>query len=254
MSKRDYYEVLGVAKSADDAQLKSAFRKLAMKYHPDRNPGDHSAEVQFKEVNEAYQTLSDAQKRAAYDRFGHAAFANGGPRRAGFRERLLRLHDGHLREFLRRRAPGRRPKRRRRPGARRRHALQPRDLARGGFPRQDGDDQDPDLGHLRGLRRHAAPRPARSRRRARPAAAMGGFARRRASSPSSGPVRTVTGAARSSTILASVAAVPGGSRGSARFRSMSRPASRTARASALPARARRAIAAGRRATFIFSSP
>ncbi len=84
MSKRDYYEVLGVAKSADDAQLKSAFRKLAMKYHPDRNPGDHSAEVQFKEVNEAYQTLSDAQKRAAYDRFGHAAFANGGPGGPGF--------------------------------------------------------------------------------------------------------------------------------------------------------------------------
>src|SRR6478735_6112930 len=78
MSKRDYYEVLGVAKTATDAEMKSAFRKLAMQYHPDRNPGDHEAEVKFKEINEAYQTLSDGQKRAAYDRFGHAAFANGG--------------------------------------------------------------------------------------------------------------------------------------------------------------------------------
>jgi molecular chaperone DnaJ len=78
MSKRDYYEVLGVAKVATDAELKAAFRKLAMKYHPDRNPGDTDAEVKFKEVNEAYQVLSDAQKRAAYDRFGHAAFSGGG--------------------------------------------------------------------------------------------------------------------------------------------------------------------------------
>jgi molecular chaperone DnaJ len=78
MSKRDYYEVLGVNKGASDADLKSAFRKLAMKYHPDKNPGDKNAEIHFKEINEAYQTLSDAQKRAAYDRFGHAAFAQGG--------------------------------------------------------------------------------------------------------------------------------------------------------------------------------
>src|SRR3954470_13341063 len=78
MSKRDYYEVLGVSRTATEAEMKSAFRKLAMQYHPDKNPGDHEAEVKFKEINEAYQTLSDAQKRAAYDRFGHAAFANGG--------------------------------------------------------------------------------------------------------------------------------------------------------------------------------
>ncbi|HEX2552482.1 MAG TPA: molecular chaperone DnaJ [Microvirga sp.] len=84
MSKRDYYETLGVAKTATEAELKSAFRKLAMKYHPDKNPGDKDAEVQFKEINEAYQTLSDAQKRAAYDRFGHAAFANGGGGGPGF--------------------------------------------------------------------------------------------------------------------------------------------------------------------------
>ena len=77
MAKRDYYEVLGVARGASDAELKSAFRKLAMKYHPDRNPGDKDAEIHFKELNEAYQCLSDAQKRAAYDRFGHAAFSQG---------------------------------------------------------------------------------------------------------------------------------------------------------------------------------
>jgi molecular chaperone DnaJ len=84
MSKRDYYEVLGVAKTATEAEMKSAFRKLAMQFHPDRNPGDHEAEVKFKELNEAYQTLSDGQKRAAYDRFGHAAFANGGASGPGF--------------------------------------------------------------------------------------------------------------------------------------------------------------------------
>lgn len=77
MSKRDYYEVLGVERSVDDKALKSAYRKLALKYHPDQNPGDAEAEARFKEVGEAYAVLSDADKRAAYDRFGHAAFENG---------------------------------------------------------------------------------------------------------------------------------------------------------------------------------
>ncbi len=79
MSKRDYYEVLGVPKDADDQVLKKAFRKLALQFHPDRNPGDTAAEAKFKEVSEAYDVLSDGQKRAAYDRFGHE-----GMRGAGF--------------------------------------------------------------------------------------------------------------------------------------------------------------------------
>jgi molecular chaperone DnaJ len=85
MAKRDFYEVLGVARGASEADLKSAFRKLAMKYHPDRNPGDKDCEHHFKEVNEAYDVLKDANKRAAYDRFGHAAFEHGtGGAGAGF--------------------------------------------------------------------------------------------------------------------------------------------------------------------------
>ena len=71
VAKRDYYEVLGVGRDSDESALKSAYRKLAMQYHPDRNPGDHSAEEKFKEAAEAYSVLSDGQKRAAYDRFGH---------------------------------------------------------------------------------------------------------------------------------------------------------------------------------------
>ncbi|HTV33303.1 MAG TPA: molecular chaperone DnaJ [Methylocella sp.] len=78
MIRRDYYEILGVSKSCSDAEMKAAFRKLAMQYHPDRNPGNAEAEHQFKELNEAYQILSDAEKRAAYDRYGHAAFEQGG--------------------------------------------------------------------------------------------------------------------------------------------------------------------------------
>src|SRR3569623_2534787 len=76
-TKRCYYETLEVAKGADGTVLKSAYRKLAKKFHPDKNPGDHTAEIKFKEINEAYDVLKDDQKRAAYDRFGHAAFENG---------------------------------------------------------------------------------------------------------------------------------------------------------------------------------
>jgi molecular chaperone DnaJ len=78
MAKQDFYEILGVSRSADPDELKRAYRKLAMKFHPDRNPGDKSAEQKFKDLNEAYDVLKDDQKRAAYDRYGHAAFENGG--------------------------------------------------------------------------------------------------------------------------------------------------------------------------------
>ena len=76
-AKRDYYEVLGVAKNADEKTIKKAYRKLAKKYHPDTNPGDKEAEKKFKEVTEAYSVLSDPEKKKLYDQFGHAAFDGG---------------------------------------------------------------------------------------------------------------------------------------------------------------------------------
>jgi molecular chaperone DnaJ len=84
MAKRCYYEVLGVGRTVDESELKSAFRKLAMKWHPDRNPGDRNSEARFKEINEAYEVLKDSDKRAAYDRFGHAAFEQGAGGFGGF--------------------------------------------------------------------------------------------------------------------------------------------------------------------------
>jgi molecular chaperone DnaJ len=83
MAKQDYYELLGVQRGAGADELKKAYRKLAMQFHPDRNPGDEAAEQKFKDVGEAYEILKDDQKRAAYDRFGHAAFENNGAGRPG---------------------------------------------------------------------------------------------------------------------------------------------------------------------------
>ena len=89
MAKRDYYEVLSVERIATEEDIKKAYRKLAVKFHPDKNPGDKTAEEKFKEIGEAYEALSDPQKRAAYDQFGHAAFdarARGGGRPGGFHD------------------------------------------------------------------------------------------------------------------------------------------------------------------------
>ncbi len=103
MAKQDFYEVLGVSKSASGDDLKRAYRKLAMKHHPDRNPGDKSAEQKFKEISEAYDILKDDQKRAAYDRFGHAAFEQGdgrGPGDFGFSGGFADIFDEMFGEFM----------------------------------------------------------------------------------------------------------------------------------------------------------
>ena len=77
MAKKDYYDVLGIGRSADEKEIKRAYRKLAKKYHPDTNPGDKQAEQKFKEVTEAYNVLSDAEKKKLYDQYGFAAFEEG---------------------------------------------------------------------------------------------------------------------------------------------------------------------------------
>src|SRR3989440_12524357 len=84
--KRDYYEVLGVGRTATDEEIKRAYRRLGVKFHPDKNPDDPHAEEKFKELGEAYDVLMDSDKRAAYDRFGHAAFEQGGSFRGGFHD------------------------------------------------------------------------------------------------------------------------------------------------------------------------
>src|SRR5690606_32881973 len=84
MAKRDYYEVLGLARNATEAELKQAYRRLAMKHHPDRNPGDPEAEAAFKEIKEAWEVLKEPRKRAAYDQFGHAGVGGAGQGGGGF--------------------------------------------------------------------------------------------------------------------------------------------------------------------------
>ena len=154
MAKRDYYDVLGVARAASDQEIKAAFRRLAKECHPDRCNGDQTSETRFKEVNEAYEALKDPQKRAAYDRFGHAAFENGmggHPHGFGadFSASMSAMFDDLFGEFMGQTAPA--------PalgaGTRRRPSLQYGDHARGSLRGQDRADPRADLGHLRGLYR-----------------------------------------------------------------------------------------------------
>jgi molecular chaperone DnaJ len=103
MAKQDFYELLGVSRSAGPEDLKKAYRKLAMQCHPDRNPGDKAAEQRFKAISEAYDVLKDEQKRAAYDRYGHAAFENGGGRAGsefGFAAGFADIFDEMFGEFM----------------------------------------------------------------------------------------------------------------------------------------------------------
>lgn len=93
MSKRDYYEILGITKNATEVEIKAAYRKLAIKHHPDKNPGDHEAEEKFKECAEAYSVLSDSGKRASYDRFGHAGVGAGAGAGAGFDPGFTNIED-----------------------------------------------------------------------------------------------------------------------------------------------------------------
>ncbi len=114
MSKRDYYEVLGADRNASEEEIKKAYRKLALKYHPDRNPHDKTSEDKFKELGEAYEVLIDPQTRAAYDQYGHAAFGARARGPAGFHDPadIFREVFGNSslfrRFFRRRRTPGRR--------------------------------------------------------------------------------------------------------------------------------------------------
>ena len=226
MSKRDYYEVLGVTRTATEQEIKSAYRKLALKYHPDRNPGDKAAEDKFKEAAEAYSVLADTDKRHMYDRFGHAGL--GGAATGGFDPNVFTGFEdilgglGDIFGFGDVFGGGRRrggPQR----GADLRYDLEIsfEESARG----HRNLDPDPAAGDLRDVQRHRRGARARSRRRARSARAAGSFAISRASSPSRARAASAAAPARSSRSRARPAAAPAACRRSASSPCASRPAS-----------------------------
>ena len=181
VSKADYYEVLGVSRDASDQELKSAYRKLALKYHPDRNPGDHAAEEKFKEASEAYQVLSDADKRAAYDRYGHAGVSGGGPGGFGGFSGAVDLGDIFGDLFGEMFNMGGQQQRSA-TAARRRSALRPDDRFRGRDLRDGERDQDSPTGGLRDLQGTRAARRDAGRLLVRNARGAGRFAISRDSS------------------------------------------------------------------------
>ena len=248
-TKRCYYETLEVERTADDGKLKAAFRKLAMKWHPDKNPGDASSEVRFKEINEAYEVLKDGEKRAAYDRFGHAAFeqgmGGGGP---GFGTDFASAFSDIFEDIFGMAGAAAL----RWPRARRRSALQHGNHARGSVSRQDRAGRDSDLGHLRALLghrrqgRHQAEDLLDMRRRG-PRAASPGLLHAGADLPwLSGPWPDDRGR------LPELRRVRTGDARADAVGQHSRRASRTAPAFVWPAKAKPACAVGRPATSIFS--
>ncbi len=168
MAQRDYYEVLGVPRNASEQEIKSAYRRLALKHHPDRNPGDAHAEERFKEAAEAYGVLGDPDKRRRYDAYGHAGV--GGAAGGGFDPTIFADFGDILGDFF---GFGDAFGSEARPAARRRPALQPRPQLRGGGVRHRGADQDPPRRALRDLLGHGAALPAPSPSPAPPAAAAG---------------------------------------------------------------------------------
>jgi molecular chaperone DnaJ len=214
-TKRCYYETLEVERSADESGLKAAFRKLAMKWHPDRNPGDKASEVRFKEINEAYEVLKDPQKRAAYDRFGHAAFEQGmgGGAAHGFGNDFGSAFSDIF-EGIFGMASGRRTGGRER-GADLRYNMEI--TLEEAFSGKTAQVHIPTSMTCEACSARAQ-RQDRSRKTARPAAAPVVSAMRKGSSRSNGRVRPVMDAGRPSRIRAPRAPVRGASRASARCR------------------------------------
>ncbi len=253
MAKRDYYEVLGVNRDASDDESKKAYRKLAMKHHPDRNPDNPKAEEHFKEAKEAYEVLSEPQKRAAYDQFGHAgvdpaAAGAGGAGMGGFADAF-----GDIFGDIFGGGGGRR-----RPAAfqrlsRRRPALQPGNLAGRRRARHRNQDPHSDHGRMRNLPRHR--RQARHAtdhlhhlRRPRSGAHAAGFLLDPADLPAL-PWHRQDGRQPLRHLLTAAVA----SRSTRRWRSKFRPASTTVIASGCPAKAKPASMAARRVTSMWSS-